>query len=58
MAKDFVNPFDEGVTYEDFLKAIPKDKTVAEYCNKQLEAEQLEWLLVELEHFKNNTKNK
>lgn len=58
MAKDFVNPFDEGVTYEDFLKAIPKDKTVAEYCNKQLTAEELAWLEIELEHFKNNTKNK
>lgn len=54
----FVNPFESGVTYADFLAAVPKGKTVEEYCNKQLEAEQLQWLLVELEHFKNNTKNK
>lgn len=60
MAEDkkekFVNPFDSGVTYADFLAAVPKGKTVEEYCNKQIEAEQLEWLLVELEIFKNNNK--
>lgn len=60
MAEDkkekFVNPFDTGVTYADFLAAVPKGKTVEEYCNKNLEADQLAWLLVELEHFKNNNK--
>lgn len=60
MAEDkkekFVNPFDSGVTYADFLASVPKSKTIEEYCNKQIEAEQLEWLLVELENFKNNNK--
>lgn len=54
----FINPFDAGVTYEDFLKSIPKGKTVEEYCDKKIEANQLEWLLVELEHFKNNKQTK
>jgi len=60
MAEDkkekFVNPFDTGVNYADFLAAVPKGKTLEEYCNKNLEAEELAWLLVELEHFKNNNK--
>lgn len=57
MANDkFVNPFEVGVTYEDFLAAIPKGKTVEEYCNKKIEADELNWLLTELEHFKNNQK--
>lgn len=60
MAEDkkekFVNPFDTGVTYADFLASVPKGKTVEEYCGKNLEADQLEWLLIELEYFKNNNK--
>lgn len=50
--KDFVNPFEQGVTYEDFLNAIPKGKTIEEYCNKKLDADQLEWLLNDLKHYK------
>jgi hypothetical protein len=50
----FVNPFDEGVTYEDFLKSVPKVKTIEEHCNKKLTKEELDWLLIELEHLKNN----
>jgi len=57
MAKvEFLNPFNAGVSYDDFLASVPKDKTIEEHCNKQLTKEELDWLLVELEHFKNNNK--
>jgi len=52
--KEFVNPFEKGVTYEEFLNAIPKGETVEKYCNKNLTKDEVEWLLIELEHFKNN----
>ncbi|MFZ2432480.1 MAG: hypothetical protein WAW57_15180 [Lutibacter sp.] len=52
--KEFVNPFEKGVTYTDFLNAIPKGETVEKYCNKNLTKAEVEWLLIELEHFKNN----
>jgi hypothetical protein len=52
--KEFVNPFEKGITYEDFLNAIPKGETVVKYCNKNLTKDEVEWLLIELEHFKNN----
>ena len=55
MAKEkivFVNPFDNGVTYADFLAAIPKDKTVEEFCKDELTVEQIEWLVEDLKHYK------
>ena len=43
----FLNPFDAGVTYAEFQKALGK-KSVAEYCKGKLEKEQIEFLEAEL----------
>lgn len=43
----FLNPFDKGVTYAQFQKAIGK-KSVAEYCKGKLSDEQIIWLENEL----------
>ena len=29
--KAFVNPFDKGVTYEQFLKSLPKGKSISDH---------------------------
>ena len=42
-----LNPFDAGVTYAEFQKALGK-KSVAEYCKGKLEKEQIEFLEKEL----------
>lgn len=45
----FLNPFGEGVTYDEFLKAVKDSKvSVAEYCKGKIEKDQLEWLEKEL----------
>jgi len=46
-AEKFLNPFDVGVSYNEFQKALGK-KTVAEYCKGKLEKDQIEWLEKEL----------
>lgn len=43
----FLNPFEVGVTYVEFQKALGK-KSVAEYCKGKLEKEQIEFLEQEL----------
>ncbi len=43
----FLNPFDAGVTYAEFQKALGK-KTVAEYCKGKLSDEQIAFLETEL----------
>ena len=43
----FLNPFEVGVTYAEFQKALGK-KSVAEYCKGKLEKEQIEFLEQEL----------
>jgi len=43
----FLNPFDAGVTYAEFQKALGK-KTVAEYCKSHLTKDQIDWLENEL----------
>ena len=48
----FVNPFEKGVTYAEFKKALGK-KTVAEYCKGKLEKDQIDWLEQELSILKN-----
>lgn len=45
--ENFLNPFDTGVTYAEFQKALGK-KSVAEYCEGKLEKEQIEFLEKEL----------
>jgi len=49
----FVNPFDEGVTYEDFLKSLPTGKTVKQHLINKCSIEQIEWIETELKHLKN-----
>lgn len=43
----FLNPFDAGVTYAEFKKAVGK-KSVAEYCKGKLTQDQIDWLEIEL----------
>ena len=43
----FLNPFDAGVTYAEFQKALGK-KSVAEYCKGKLTQDQIDWLENEL----------
>jgi hypothetical protein len=50
--KVFINPFDRGVTYEQFLKSLPKGKSITEHLKGKCSHEQIEWLKTELKHFK------
>lgn len=43
----FLNPFDTGITYDEFQKALGK-KSVAEYCKGKLSQDQIDWLEKEL----------
>jgi hypothetical protein len=43
----FLNPFDEGVTYAEFQKALGK-KSVSEYCKGKLTEDEIKWLENEL----------
>ena len=43
----FLNPFEVGVTYVEFQKALGK-KSIAEYCKGKIEKEQIEFLEAEL----------
>ena len=53
---NFVNPFEVGVNYDMFTKALGT-KTVKTYCKNYLTNEQIEWLINDLKHYKLN-KNK
>ena len=53
---NFVDPFKTGVNYADFLKAVGS-KTIKIYCKGKLTVEQIEWLIEDLKHYKQN-KNK
>tara|TARA_R110000744_G_scaffold375581_1_gene489132 strand:+ start:580 stop:756 length:177 start_codon:yes stop_codon:yes gene_type:complete len=50
---EFINPFDKGVTYEDFLKSLPKGKSISEHLKGKCSEQQIEWLKTELKQFKN-----
>lgn len=52
--KEFVNPFEAGVSYADFKKAIPKGKTIKEYCNGKLSEDEINWIEDEIKHFDSN----
>ena len=43
----FLNPFEKGVSYEDFKKALGK-KSVSEYCKGKLSNSEIEFLEREL----------
>lgn len=50
----FLNPFDSGVSYTDFLASIPKDKSIEEHCKGILTQEDIEFLNTEIKLIKNN----
>lgn len=52
---EFVNPFTEGVTYDMFNDALGK-KSVEEYCKGELEAEQIAWISIEINHYRKKQK--
>lgn len=45
--KEFVNPFNKGVTYEAFLKAKGNTK-IADYCKDKLTQDQISWIEKEI----------
>lgn len=47
----FVNPFEQGVTYEMFLAAMDKT-SIEEFCKGHLTDEQINWLKEDLTHYK------
>ena len=51
-AKKFVNPFDAGVSYADFIASIPKGKTVAEHLKGKCTPEQIAWIEEEIKNYK------
>ena len=59
---EFVNPWVKGVSYKDFLSAIPSGTTVKEYLTGKLgvdnESELISWLENDLKIYTNNLKNK
>jgi len=46
-AEKFLNPFEVGVTYAEFQKALGK-KSVAEYCKGKLSDDEVAFLEAEL----------
>jgi len=52
---DFVNPFESGVTYSQFLEAIPDGVSVKDYLSgKDFTDAEIEWIETEIELFKKN----
>ena len=52
---DFVNPFDKGVTYSQFLEAIPDGVSIKDYLSgKDFTDAEIEWIETEIESFKKN----
>jgi hypothetical protein len=49
---NFVNPFDEGVSYADFLKSIPKGKSVESHLKGKCSKEQIDWIKTEIKNYK------
>lgn len=48
---EFINPFDAGVSYDEFLKACGGKANVQSYCEGNLSAEQIEWLINDLNFY-------
>ena len=57
--KNTLNPFDKGVTYEEFLSNVSKDKTEKKLIEDlKLDKDSENWLKVELENYKQTKKQK
>ena len=54
---EFLNPFDNGVNYEMFLASVPDGVEVSEHLKDKISNEQIEWLLNDLQIYK-QSKNK
>lgn len=53
---DFINPFEQGVTYEQFLNAIPDGVSIKDYLkDSELTEEDISWIEEEINHFKKIT---
>jgi nicotinic acid phosphoribosyltransferase len=51
-----INPFSDGISYEDFVKALGTQK-IKEYLKEfELSEDDLNWLESEIENYKNNLK--
>lgn len=48
MKREFINPFNIGVTYDEFLKALGSER-IEDYCKGKLTHGQIEFLKTELE---------
>jgi hypothetical protein len=53
---NFVNPFEQGVNYAEFEKALG-NKKIETYCKGKLSKEQIDFLVEDFKHYLNN-KNK
>ncbi len=53
---DFLNPFNEGVLYVDFLTSIPSGMTIREYCEGNLSQEEIEFIEKEISLIELNNK--
>ena len=49
--KTIVNPFDVGVSYDTFLKALGT-ASIETYLKEICSTEQIEWLIIEVEQLK------
>jgi predicted lipoprotein len=50
--KEKINPFDNGVSYKDFSKALGTEK-IEDYLKGICDESQIEWIKIELINFKN-----
>lgn len=50
---DHSNPFNEGVTYESFLKELGKADLVKHLEGKKCTKDEIEWIKGELKNYKN-----
>jgi hypothetical protein len=49
---EFLNPFDKGVAYKDFLKSIPTGISIEKHCEKKLSKDQIVWLVSDVKLYK------
>lgn len=50
--QEFVNPFNVGLSYDEFLKSIPKGIKLEDYLKGNLEKEQIDWIVSEINNLK------
>lgn len=51
----FINPFDDGVSYDDLLSAIPEGTSVEDYLKDELSDDQIKVITAELKLLKKNS---